>query len=172
MKRKNHNIVLIGMMGCGKTTVALMLGEALQRPIVDIDEYLVEKYKMTIPEMFEISEDYFRQREQACCQTIGEWENFIVSTGGGVIKNPQNIEALKKNGIVIYLDRPIENIVQDIDTHARPLLQAGVHQLYQLYEQRHDQYLCACDYRVENKTTLHDVVEKIIQIINEHEKSY
>ena len=171
MKRKN-NIVLIGMMGCGKTTIAHILGEELNKPVVDIDDYLVNKYDMTIPEMFEISEDYFRKREHECCRLISKWDNFVISTGGGVIKNSQNIECLQKNGIVIYLDRPVEQILQDIDASSRPLLKDGVLALYELYNQRHEQYLKACDYRVENTSTVNDVVKKIINILEEHEKSY
>jgi len=87
-----ENIVLIGMMGCGKTTISNLLSKELSRPLIDIDEYLVDKYDMTIPEMFDISEDYFRERETICCQEVGLLENYIISTGGGVIKNPKNIE--------------------------------------------------------------------------------
>lgn len=172
MKRKNRNIVLIGMMGCGKTTIANILAEELKRPMVDIDDYLVDKYDMTIPEMFEISEDYFREREHECCRVIGGWDNFVISTGGGVIKNPHNIECLKKNGIIIYLDRPVKHILQDIDTSSRPLLKDGANALYELYNQRHEQYLSACDYHVENTTTLYDTVQKIKNILEEDEKSY
>lgn len=172
MKRKNRNIVLIGMMGCGKTTIAHILGQELNRPVVDIDDYLVEKYGMTIPEMFEISEDYFREREHECCRLIGEWDNFVISTGGGVIKNSLNIECLHKNGIIIYLDRPVEHILQDIDTSSRPLLKNGASALYALYDQRHEQYLKACDYCVKNTTSVYDVVQKILNILDEHEKSY
>ena len=109
-----ENIVLIGMMGCGKTTISNLLSKELSRPLIDIDEYLVDKYDMTIPEMFDISEDYFRERETICCQEVGLLENYIISTGGGVIKNPKNIEALQRNGIIIYIDRPVELILSDV----------------------------------------------------------
>ena len=79
------NIILIGMMGCGKTTVSKLLSEKMNQPLVDIDEYLVDKYQMTIPEMFDISEGYFRERETVCCQEIGLLDGYIISTGGGVI---------------------------------------------------------------------------------------
>ena len=57
------NIVLIGIMGCGKTTIARLLADKLQRPVIDTDEYIVEKYQQTIQEMFEVSEEYFRNKE-------------------------------------------------------------------------------------------------------------
>lgn len=159
------NIVLIGMMGCGKTTISQLLSEKLKRPLIDIDEYLVAKYHMTIPEMFAISEDYFREREAICCQEVGQKKGYIISTGGGVVKNHQNIQTLKSNGIIIYLDRPVESIINDVDTLSRPLLQDGAAKLYDLYNERHQLYLDACDYHVMNDTTLNKVVEKICQIL-------
>jgi len=161
------NIVLIGMMGCGKTTVSKLLAEKLVREVIDIDEYLVHKYQMSIPEMFDISEDYFRKRETICCQEIGQLENTIVSTGGGVIKNHINIKALHENGMIFYLDRPIDNIYQDVDIASRPLLKDGPEKLYELYYERHQLYLDSCDYHVMNDQTLDDVVEKIIKLYQE-----
>lgn len=158
------NIVLIGMMGCGKTTISQLLSEKLKRPLIDIDEYLVNKYKMTIPEMFDISEDYFRERETICCMEVGAKEGYIISTGGGVIKNQKNIEALHQHGLIIYLDRPVENILTDVEISTRPLLKDGPQKLYELYQQRHQLYLKACDHHVVNDKSLEDVVNNIIHI--------
>lgn len=159
------NIILIGMMGCGKTTLSKELAKELNRPVVDIDEYLEEKYQMTIPEMFAVSEDYFREREHICCQDIAELDGYIVSTGGGVIKNPSNIDVLKNNGIVFYLDRPVENILQDIDISSRPLLKDGPEKLYHLYQERHHLYLQACDYHIHNDSSLDIVIKQIMSFI-------
>lgn len=159
------NIVLIGMMGCGKTTIALLLSQELKRPVIDIDEYIEKTYHMTIPEMFDISEEYFREREIKCCADIGKLDGYIISTGGGVIKNHVNIENLKKNGIVIYIDRPVENIYTDIEISSRPLLKDGVEKLKQLYVERHPVYLAECDYHIKNTSSLEDVVEKIQKIL-------
>ena len=163
-----ENIVLIGMMGCGKTTISNLLSKELSRPLIDIDEYLVDKYDMTIPEMFDISEDYFRERETICCQEVGLLENYIISTGGGVIKNPKNIEALQRNGIIIYIDRPVELILSDVEIAARPLLKDGPDKLYKLYKERHQRYLDVCNCHIQNTSSLEDVVEKIIKIIKEN----
>lgn len=162
---KNKNIVLIGLMGCGKTTVAKMLSQRLNKKMIDIDEYIVEKYQMTIPEMFQISEEYFRERETLCCEEIGKLENYIISTGGGVISHPVNIEALKQNGIIVYIDRPVDLIYQDVDTSSRPLLKDGPEKLYELYTQRHQKYLDACDYHLMNTSSLDDLISQIIEIM-------
>ena len=63
-----------------------MLGEKLNRPVIDIDEYIVEKYHQTIPEMFEVSETYFRNNETAGCKDVSDLNGHIISTGGGVEK--------------------------------------------------------------------------------------
>lgn len=159
------NIVLIGMMGCGKTTISQLLAEKLKRPVIDIDDYLEKKFQMTIPEMFDISEDYFRQRETMCCYDVGKLDGYIISTGGGVIKNQENVEALHQNGMIFYLDRPVENIYQDVDTSSRPLLKEGPQKLYELYQQRHHLYLKSCDYHIDNDGTLDETVDKIIECI-------
>ena len=124
------NIVLIGMPGSGKTTVSTMLSKELNWPLIDIDQYLVEKYQQSIEDMFNISEEYFRERETICCKEVSTLQGHILSTGGGVIKNQINIEMLKENGIIFLLDRRIENIIQDIETSTRPLLKEGKEKLY------------------------------------------
>lgn len=159
------NIVLIGMMGCGKTTVSKLLSERLKRPLIDIDEYLVDKYQMSIPSMFDISEAYFRDRESLCCQEIAELDGYIISTGGGIVKNKENCEMLRNNGIIIYLDRPIDSICEDVDTSSRPLLKDGTDKLYQLYKERHPLYIDNCDYHIDNDCSLEEVVKRILDII-------
>ena len=162
------NIVLIGIMGCGKTTISKLLAEKLQRPVIDIDEYIVEKYNQSINEMFAISEDYFRQNETACCKDLADIQGHIISTGGGVILKKENIDYLKKNGIVFYIDRPIDNIIEDVHVASRPLLQEGPQKLYDLDKQRHQLYLDACDYHLISDSSLENIVNNIISIINDN----
>lgn len=161
---KKSNIVLIGIMGCGKTTIARMLKERLNRQSIDMDIYIEEKYQMSIREMFDISEQYFRERETECCLEIAQKDNLIISTGGGVITNPRNIEALQQKGWIIYIDRPVDNILKDVDTSSRPLLKDGPERLYELYHQRHPLYLQSCDYHLVNDGTLEEICQKIIDL--------
>lgn len=156
------NIVLIGMMGCGKTTISQLLGDKLNRDVIDIDQYLVEKHGCSISEMMAVSEDYFRDLEQEACAELSKKEGIIISTGGGVIKRQENITALKEKGIIIYIDRPIQNILSDIDTKSRPLLKDGPEKLYQLDKERRSLYMNACDFRIINDQSLTDIVNQII----------
>ena len=90
----------------------------------------------------------------------------IISSGGGVVKKRINIEYLKKNSIVVFIDRPVENILGDIEVEKRPLLANGKEVLYKLYDERYDLYKEYCDYRVENTGSLEEVVNKIAKVVN------
>lgn len=162
------NIVLIGIMGSGKTSIARILGEKLNREVIDMDEYLEAKFQMTIPQMFEKSENYFRDNETLVCQDMKDKENCIISTGGGVIGRPENMEALKNNSIIIYINRPLERILEDIEVSSRPLLKDGANKLKELFKQRHPVYLSYCDKEVINDASLDEIVNKIINETKTH----
>lgn len=163
------NIVLIGIMGCGKTTISKLLSEKLNMPVIDMDEYLMDKYQCSINDMFAVSEDYFRDLESQACIDLAKLDGYIISTGGGVVKRKQNCQILRQTGEVFYLDRSVDNIITDVTTADRPLLKDGPQKLYQLFDERHQLYLDACDHHVLNDGTLDDIVEHIINIIEDHE---
>ena len=163
------NIVLIGIMGAGKTTIGKKLSADLNRPFIDMDDYLEKKYNMSIADMFKISEDYFRNHESACCKDMSMQKNTVISTGGGVIKRAENIAYLKKNGIIFYIDRPLELIVDDVDTSSRPLLKDGAQKLYDLDHERRALYMQSCDYHLINDGGLEEICQKIIAVIKEED---
>ncbi len=160
------NIVLIGMMGCGKTTVARILSRILRKTVIDMDDYLEEKYQQSIPEIFLKGESYFRDLESICISEVSKRENIIISTGGGVVLRNENIKELKQNGIIIYIDRPIEDIVSDVDIASRPLLKEGSKKAIELFNKRNPLYLEACDYHVISNGTIDDVVNKVLKLLN------
>ena len=155
------NIVLIGIMGCGKSTIGKLLAKKLHYDFIDADDYLVNKYQMSIPDMFAISEDYFRQKESECLKDFIEKKNTVFAMGGGVIKKEGNAELLKKMGTVFYLDRPIDHFVNDVDTSGRPLLKDGADKLYALFNERKALYESACDYHLINDEDANKMVEEI-----------
>ena len=117
------NIVLIGMPASGKTTISELLAEKLEMEKYDVDVYLEEKEGRLIKDIFsEFGEEYFRDLEEKYTNELSEKKGIIISTGGGVIKRKKNIENLKKNGIVIFLDREPGEIAKE-DHSLRPLLQ-------------------------------------------------
>ena len=166
MKDMERSITLIGLPGCGKTTVGNLLSDKLKYEFVDMDFYIENKQQKSIIELFRNGEDYFRNIETETCKVLGEKSKTIISSGGGVIKKSINIEYLKKNSIVVFIDRPVENILGDIQVEKRPLLANGKEVLYKLYDERYDLYKNQCHYRVENDKTLDELVNTIITIIN------
>lgn len=160
------NIVLIGMPGCGKTTIGKILSEELHMKFCGVDEYIEENTGKTIPEIFQKGEEEFRRIEREAVEEISKEKNTVIATGGGVIKSFESIENLRKNGIIVYINRPLENILEDIDTDNRPLIKDEKEKLYTLYKERYLLYKEYCDYEVMNIGSLHEVVEKIIEIYN------
>lgn len=166
MKDMEKSITLIGLPGCGKTTVGNLLSDKLKYEFVDMDFYIENKQQKSIIELFRNGEDYFRNIETETCKVLGEKSKTIISSGGGVIKKSINIEYLKKNSIVVFIDRPVENILGDIQVEKRPLLANGKEVLYKLYDERYDLYKKYCDYRVENTGSLDEIVDKIAKLRN------
>lgn len=165
MVKRDKNIVLIGMPGCGKTTIGKLLAQRLCLEFCDIDKFIEKKYKTTIADMFKIGEDYFRKIESTAVEEVGKISPKIISTGGGVVKSYRNIEVLRKNGIIIFINRPLENIISDIDTVSRPLLADGKERIYKLFHERYHLYKKYCDYEIMNDADIDLVLKNIIHVI-------
>lgn len=120
----NKNIVLIGFMGCGKSTIGKELAKKFNLNFIDIDCVIQKEENKSIEEIFNIfGEGYFRNLEKQVCAKVSNMKNCVISTGGGVIKNKENINNLKKNGIIIYLKATPEKIYQNLKyDEKRPLL--------------------------------------------------
>lgn len=158
----SKNLVLIGMPGSGKTTIGKKIAKELNYKFLDMDEFIEEKHGKTIEDLFSKGEEYFRAEESKCCEEISKIKTTVISTGGGVIKNSKNIEYLKSTGIVIFIDRSVENILSDIKTSTRPLLKSGKNKLYDLYEERYSLYKEYADFTVVNNKTLNNLAEYVI----------
>lgn len=124
----NKNIVLIGMMGAGKTYIASKLAKLLVHfSYVDIDSEIEKDAKLSIPEIFKKhSEEHFRELESKAIKKFSSGKNQIISIGGGAFENPKNQFALKENGLVFYLKaspRELFDRIKKEDGHCkRPLL--------------------------------------------------
>lgn len=118
------NIVLIGFMGSGKTSVGQRLSELLEMDFIDTDNLIVEKTALTINEIFKSQgEDYFRELEGETIKNLNSRKNTIISCGGGVVLNPDNIKNLKVNGKIIWLKAsPAETHNRISHDKTRPLL--------------------------------------------------
>lgn len=163
------DVILIGMPGCGKTSLGRQAARLLGREFCDLDEKIEEVRQKTIPQIFdEVGEEGFRKIEtEVLKDALGS--GTVLSTGGGVVKNPENIRAAKQHGLVLFLDRPVDQIYSDVETGHRPLLAGGKEKLYQLYEERYQLYLAAADIRVVNDKGIEDAVQTIIDEVRRYE---
>lgn len=150
------------MTGSGKTTLGTLLSQTLSLPFIDIDHYIEETNKQTIPELFKHGEAHFRMLEKEACKAVAaQFTHSVISCGGGVVLHQENIDALRETGWILFIDRPIEQIIQDIKIGHRPLLKDGHEKLYQLARERRDLYHSAADIKIVNDASLEEVVEKI-----------
>lgn len=162
MMKINKNIVFIGMPGSGKSTIGRLVAEKLEIPFCDVDRYIEKTVKKKIKDIFIKGEPHFREIESNAIKEISKTSPQVISSGGGAVKIPENMEVLRTNSIIIFLNRPIENIVSDIDTGHRPLLKEGASRVYELYKERYPLYKKYCDYEVVNDKPLYEVVDDIV----------
>ncbi|MCB2361234.1 shikimate kinase [Clostridium estertheticum] len=158
------NIILIGMPGCGKSEIGEILAEKIEMNFIDVDVFIESSTSRSITEIFKNGEDVFRDIESIAVMDLSKKNHVVISTGGGVIKRYENIINLKRNGIIIYINRPIENIVSDINIEGRPLLAKDPGRISKLFDERGPLYKKYCDYEVMNISEINDVVNDIIEI--------
>lgn len=137
-----RNIVLIGMPSCGKSTVGKRLSLELSKGFVDSDEEIVRKTGKSIPKIFEAEgEKGFREIESKVIAELSLRQNCIIATGGGAILNKRNIDLLKENGEVVFIDRPLEMLITTSDrplSSDRALLEQRFKERYAIYNERAD----------------------------------
>lgn len=159
---KKENIVLIGMPSSGKSTVGNMLAEKLGRAFFDSDKLVESTQNMTIPDIFKAEgEAYFRNCETEAVFELSKNNSSVIATGGGVVLNKKNIELLKENGKVFFLDRPLEML---LTTDDRPL-SSNKADLEKRYNERYDLYRTFADVVIDGSGTVDEVVNQILRVI-------
>ena len=158
--QKKQNLVLIGMPGCGKSTIAEALGIALGRRVVDLDAEIVKDIGMSIKNYFDLyGEEEFRNKETELTKRFMNETGCILSCGGGIVTRRENMVALLQNGFVIWLKRDL-NLLEV--SESRPL-SSKKQQLKALYEQRKDLYALYADAQIINEGTIEETVHAIIE---------
>ena len=164
----DYNIVLIGFMGAGKSTISSQMSDAFAMKVVEMDQIIAEREGMTVSEIFEIyGEEYFRDAETNLLIEMQQRNNVVISCGGGVPLRERNVVEMRKNGKVVLLTAKPETILERLkDDHSRPLLEnnKNVDFVHDLMEKRREKYEAAADIIVvtDGKSEV-EICEEIIQ---------
>ena len=161
LRRKMENLILVGMPGCGKTTIGTLLAKLLDRPLMDTDIEIEQTAGMTIPEIFEQEgEAKFRLRETEALARWGKESGLVIATGGGAVTREGNYPHLYQNGTLIFLERPLELL----DRKGRPLSQGD---LQAMYENRLPKYRRFADWTEYNESTIEAVANSALEAFYE-----
>ena len=168
------NVVLIGFMGTGKTSTGKVLAQRLGKAFIDLDSRIEEEYGESIPQMFATKgETYFRECERAVVLKTSDRANAVISTGGGTVKNAENVAALKKHGVMICLTATPEAILERTCRQGtRPILDAvgedkesRLQAIEQLLAERAEMYAQA-DFEIDTSdASPMQVVERIVKAL-------
>jgi len=171
------NIVLIGYRGTGKSSIGKRLASLLWMDFVDTDTLLIERAGKTIKEIFESEgEPAFRDKESAIIQEVAAKDNLVIAAGGGAILRPENVEALKKNGKIIWLKADPKTLLARVQAdpataETRPNLvtggvAGGIEEITTLLDQRTPLYQAAADASLEvTYLTIDDAAQRLTGLI-------
>ncbi len=163
-----NNIFLVGPMGAGKSTVGRQLANTLNLEFVDSDREIEERTGVTVAVIFEVEgEEGFRKRERAMIEQLTERDGIVLATGGGVVLDEANRSSLRTRGFAIYLDAPIDLLVErTARDRQRPLLQTDdpKAKLVALVTEREPLYRQVADMVVKtDRRTARHVVKQIVR---------
>lgn len=157
--QNKQNVVLIGMPASGKTTVGKLLAQKLKKEFIDTDLLITEVYGKTPSEIItEKGEKIFRDIEEETVASVAIKQNVIIATGGGTILRKKNVELLRENGRIYFIDRPVDKLEITSD---RPL-SLDREALQRRYEERYEIYLSSCDVKITDPETAQEA-EKLIE---------
>ncbi len=160
MEKKMENLILIGMPGCGKSTLAEMLHEATGREVLDADAVLEAQAGRTIPEIFASEgEEGFRRRETAVLEAMGKLSGRIIATGGGCVVREENYPLLHQNGRIFWLRRDVSKLPKE----GRPLSLAG--DLEEMARRREPLYRRFADAEIFNDAAPEEALRQILEVI-------
>ena len=161
LRQDIENIVLIGMPGCGKTSLGKALAKDLGKTFVDMDQAIEESAGQSIPSIFEeYGEARFRDLETQAAQRLGKEKSQVIATGGGVILRPENMKALSQNGRVVFIQRPLESLPMD----GRPLSK-DLDTLKSMYEIRFPLYNKYSQLTFSSVEGVHASAEKLLTLL-------
>lgn len=170
------NIVLIGMSGVGKSTVGEYISNRLNKDLLDTDDIIISNTGKDIDYIFNnYGEKYFRELENLVVKSMSRKKGTVISTGGGIVLNPINIEKLKENGIIFFLKGSMETLYHNLNLTKslggqRPLLNNRdlKSSIEKIYKTRENLYIKGGDYTISvDNRTVAEIGDEIIEIFME-----
>lgn len=161
-----ENIALIGMPSCGKTTTAKMLAVRMDREYVDLDELIAKNAGMSIPMIFQLKgEAYFRQLEKDALRSVCGRQGLILSPGGGIVKDEDNIRLMRHNSRIVFLERDLERLAKADPSPSA--LRQRTRPVQKMYEERLPLYRKYSDFTIDNNGAQKETVRRIEEKIHE-----
>lgn len=166
-KNKRRNIVLTGMPGSGKNSIGKALALRVGMEYVDTDELIEQRAGRTVSAIFaESGEPAFRDMESAVAKEVASRGGLVISTGGGTMMREDNARALRRTGLVFFINRPVEEILSTVDLSNRPLLAGEPERIHRLCSERLPIYRATADHEVANDGELTFAVETMNSLID------
>lgn len=163
------NLILCGFMGCGKTTVGRRLARLAEMEYIDLDTEIEAEAGIPIPDIFaQFGEERFRDLEHEAVRSLSGRVRCVVSTGGGAMTFPRNMEAVDPRDHVVFLDAPFEVCLRRIENSDRPIVRRSTpEQLRELFEARRAAYLRASSFVVDGSLPPPEAAAQILQCMEE-----
>ena len=164
--RDKKNIVLIGMPGCGKTTIGKKAAEVLGKTFIDTDDEIVKFAGMSIPDIFsKYGEEKFRDIESDVIKNVSGMQSAVIATGGGAVLRERNVSLLKQNGFTVFIDRPVDKLVTTSD---RPL-SSNRDLLLRRYSERYGIYCGSAQAKIDASDDLEKNINAVTEVfLNEN----
>ena len=164
----DRHIFLIGMMGCGKSTMGRLLSAELRMPLIDLDEDIAAHEGRSIPEIFaEVGDPGFRICETAALRRACACAPCVVATGGGIVTRGENIALMRDTGTVVWLNRPLEAMISDVRQDTRPNLAGDkAARMRTLFASREALYRSAAHIEFDNSATAERAVQALCTLLS------
>ena len=166
IESQTKNIAIIGMPGCGKTSVGKALAKKLGRTFVETDDLIPQRAGKSIPDLFrEDGEEAFRKIETEVLSDCAKQSGVVLATGGGVVTRPENLPLLRQNSVIVFLRRELQALPLD----GRPLSQK--YGVQQLAKERLPLYRAWCDWEIESTGVIEETAERIAKTVFSEERT-
>ena len=172
LKENMHkHIFLIGMPGAGKTTVGKVLAKELGRDFFDLDQTIQNKVGKSVQNIYiHDGKDAFTEYEYTTIKELIHNKPSVIATGGGTVTYDKTVNLMRNNGLVVFVNRDVNHILDDLDLEIRPLVKESIEYIFNVYEERYPLYEEVAHIKIGNEGSITDAVQEIIEALPNTEK--